>query len=45
MDYRFGMGSTSVNGYVFIFGGSTGEKYVDGSIFVLWKGPENSEPL
>lgn len=40
MECRFGMGSTNINGFVFIFGGSTNKKYTDATIHMVWKGAE-----
>ena len=44
MDHIFGMGSASLNGCIFVFGGSSFDKYADASIKLLWAGGGNSEP-
>ena len=43
MQYCFGMASSSVNGKVFIFGGSTPEGYCDASLYIIGIGGTNNE--
>jgi hypothetical protein len=43
-DYCFGMASTSINGCVFIYGGSNHCMYADAGISIIWNADERADP-